>query len=127
VERWLVDGFNVLHAGVLRGRDRADWWQEPARARLLDRVAGFAEGGAEVCVVFDGARPSPAEAERRHPRVVFAPSADDWILRELREAADPTAIVVVTADRQVADRARHRGARVVSPRAFLERCGPAGA
>jgi uncharacterized protein YaiI (UPF0178 family) len=59
--------------------------------------------------------------------VVFAPSADDWILRELREASDPTAIVVVTADRQVADRARHRGARVVSPRAFLERCGPAGA
>ncbi len=127
LDRWLIDGFNVLHAGILRGRDRVGWWQEEARARLLDRVAAFAPGDAEVCVVFDGSAPSAAEATRAHPRVVFAPSADDWLVREVREAPDPAAIVVVTADRQVADRARHRGARVVSPRAFLERCGSEGA
>ena len=123
-ERWLVDGFNVLHAGVLRGNDRRGWWREEARARLLARVAGFEDGAAEVWVVFDGRGPAAAaEAASLRPHVVFAPSADDWLLAAVRETPDPGSVVVVTADRQLADRARQRGARVVSPRAFLARCG----
>ncbi len=122
--RWLVDGFNVLHAGVLRGNDRRGWWREEVRARLLERIAAFEDGAAELWVVFDGPGPGgEAEAASLRPRVVFAPSADDWLLAAVRDAADPAAIVVVTADRQLADRARHRGARVVSPRTFLARCG----
>jgi predicted RNA-binding protein with PIN domain len=122
-ERWLVDGFNVLHAGVLRGNDRRGWLREEARARLLARVAAFEDAAAELWVVFDGPGPG-AEAERasERPRVVFAPSADEWLLGAVRETAEPGSVVVVTADRQLADRARHRGARVVSPRAFLARC-----
>jgi predicted RNA-binding protein with PIN domain len=122
-ERWLVDGFNVLHAGVLRGSDRRGWWREEMRARLLQRVAAFEDTSAELWVVFDGPGPG-AEAERasQRPRVVFAPSADDWLLAAVREAPDPGAVVLVTADRQLADRARHRGARIVSPRTFLARC-----
>jgi predicted RNA-binding protein with PIN domain len=123
-ERWLVDGFNVLHAGVLRGSDRQGWWREEVRARLLARVASFEDTAAELWVVFDGAGPgAPAEAASERPRVVFAPSADDWLLAAVREAEDPARVVVVTADRQLADRARHRGARVVGPRSFLARCG----
>lgn len=123
-ERWLVDGFNVLHAGVLRGADRRGWWREEVRARLLERVAGFEDAAAELWVVFDGPGPvASAEAESQRPRVVFAPSADEWLLDAVRETPDPASVVVVTADRQLADRARHRGARVVSPRAFLARCG----
>ena len=122
--RWLVDGFNVLHAGVLRGNDRQGWWREDVRARLLARVAGFDDAAAELWVVFDGRGPlGAAEESSLRPRVVFAPSADEWLLAEVRDAEDPSAVVVVTADRQLADRARHRGARVVSPRAFLARCG----
>ena len=49
----IVDGFNVLHAGVLRGRDRAGWWRPEARARLIDALAPLAGGPAEVRVVFD--------------------------------------------------------------------------
>ena len=125
-ERWLVDGFNVLHAGVLRGNDRRGWWREDVRARLLERVAAFEEDEAELWVVFDGPGPGgAAERESLRPRVVFAPSADEWLLAAVREAADPASVVVVTADRQLADRARHRGARVVSPRAFLARCSGA--
>ena len=121
--RFLVDGFNVLHAGVLRGNDRQGWWREEMRARLLARVAGFDDEEAELWVVFDGRGPlADAELRSLRPRVVFAPSADEWLLAEVREADDPSAVVVVTADRQLADRARHRGARVVSPRAFLARC-----
>jgi predicted RNA-binding protein with PIN domain len=123
--RWLVDGFNVLHAGVLRGNDRSGWWREEMRARLLERVAAFEDAAAELWVVFDGHGPgADAEIASLHPRVVFAPSADDWLLAAVREAADPASVVIVTADRQLADRARHRGAQVVSPRAFLARCAP---
>jgi hypothetical protein len=123
---WLVDGFNVLHAGVLSGRDRRDWWTRPRREALLGRIAGFDAPGAEIWVVFDGPR-SEADADPGTPapgvRPVFAPSADAWLLQRVREAAAGSlAVAVVTADRSLADRARHRGARIVSPRAFLARC-----
>jgi hypothetical protein len=52
--RWLVDGFNVLHAGVLRGNDRRGWWREEMRGRLLSRAAGFEEREAELWVVYLG-------------------------------------------------------------------------
>ena len=38
---WLVDGFNVLHAGVLHGRDRAQWWTEPRREQLVALAERF--------------------------------------------------------------------------------------
>lgn|SRR5690606_38877324 len=121
---WLVDGFNLLHAAVLRGRDRRDWWRASARERVLALVRRLEAPGAEVIVVFDGQRP-PDEPERTHPQVVFAASADEWLIRAVRQAPDPSRIALVTADRQLADRARHRGARVVGPIAFRERCGGA--
>jgi predicted RNA-binding protein with PIN domain len=122
--RWLIDGFNVLHAGVLVGRDRREWWTEPRRRQLLDRVSQFDDPDAEVWVVFDGRRDPDARSDDDEslPRQVFADSADDWLVAEVRRADDPSDIAVVTADRAVADRARHRGAVVVRPRAFLDRC-----
>lgn len=121
---WLVDGFNLMHAAVLRGRDRRDWWRAEARERVLALVRRLdAPADAEVVVVFDGQRPAD-EPERAEPgpQVVFAASADEWLIRAVRQAPDPGRIAVVTADRQLADRARHRGARVIGPRAFRERC-----
>jgi len=131
---WLVDGFNVLHAGILRGRDRREWWTEPRRLELLDRVSRFDGPCNELWVVFDGPRDaadasaapdsSKAAAGEASPmQAVFADSADDWLLARVRAAEDPASIAVVTADRAVASRARHRGAQVVSPRTFLARCG----
>ena len=121
-ERWLVDGFNVLHVGILRGRERGRWWGGEARSQLLSRVQGFAEAG-ELVVVFDGSDP---EGDEKPPessaQVVFAPSADDWILSQVKTGADPERVHVVTADRRLADRARHRGAQILSPRAFLALC-----
>ena len=123
---WLVDGFNVLCAAVLGGRDRAEWWSEPRRTELLERAATFDDPSAEVWVVFDGARPpvepsTPSASQR--VREVFAPSADEWLLARVRRVERPAGLAVVTADRRVAARARRRGARVVSPPAFLARCG----
>ena len=122
-EVWLIDGFNALHVALLRGRNRQEWWRGEERERLVAEVGRFDAGAAEVVVVFDGDRPLP-EAEHEHPgpRVIFAPSADDWLLKRVRESSAPGRIVIVTADRQLADRARHRGARIVAPREFLDRC-----
>lgn len=124
-ERWLVDGFNVLHVGLLHGRERTGFWRGAERERLLARAARFDDPSAEIWVVFDGPRPAPVGSPLRPGmQVVFAPSADAWLLRSVRQARDPGALVLVTADRKLADRARHRGARVAAPRDFLERCGP---
>jgi len=125
---WLVDGFNVLHAAVLRGGPRQEWWREENRSRVVELARGFDDPRAELVVVFDGggspdagAQASAPEEEPR-PRVVFAASADEWMLAALRAAPDPGRIAVVTADRQLADRARHRGAQVVRPSEFAARC-----
>jgi predicted RNA-binding protein with PIN domain len=118
---WLVDGYNVLHAAVLGGKDRSEWWTHSRRRELLERAAGF-DADAEVWIVFDGPDDSGATAESGGPHCVFADSADDWLVDRVRRADDPAEIAVVTADRQVAGRARGRGAQVVSPRDFLARC-----
>ena len=118
---WLVDGYNVLHAAVLGGKDRSQWWTESRRRELLERASSF-DGAAEIWIVFDGPDDSAAAAGSAGPHCVFADSADDWLVDRVRRAEDPTEIAVVTADRQVAGRARGRGARVVSPKDFLARC-----
>jgi predicted RNA-binding protein with PIN domain len=119
---WLVDGFNVVQVGLLGGRDRSQWWGAPHRAQLLSHVAAFDPAEATVWVVFDGGRPEPESGVRGRARVVFTPSADEWLVARVRGAEDPARLVVVTADRRLAARVRHLGARVASPAEFLGRC-----
>jgi len=123
---WLVDGYNVLHAGVLRGRDRQGWWTVSVQSKLLAIAETFDDPVAQIVVVFDGAKPEAPQAQEAPPRsrvrLVYAPSADDWMVRHVRGSEAPERITVVTADRQVQGRARHGGANVVSPLAFLARC-----
>jgi len=119
---WLVDGFNLLHAAVLRSGDsRKEWWKSANRERVLDLARAFDDRDAELVVVFDG-NEEPTEASDAGPRVVFAAPADDWLLATVKAAANPQRVAVVTADRRLADRLRDRGAQVVSPSAFAARC-----
>jgi hypothetical protein len=120
--RWLVDGFNVLHAGVLRGRDRAQWWTEPRREQLVALAERFDDAEAEIWIVFDGSGTEDNQVPASRVRRFFAPSADEWLLAQVRASEAPGCLAVVTADRAVAGRARHRGAQVISPRTFLSRC-----
>lgn len=131
---WLVDGYNALHVALLRGPAREGaWWSVAGREALLARVRRFEGGAGRVAVVFDGpdARelpdPGAAGPDGDRLRLVFAPSADAWLLGRAGEAA-PGEVAVVTADRRLAARARARGATVVSPQDFLARCPeePAG-
>ncbi len=119
---WLVDGFNVLHAGLLGGRDRSRWWTAPHREELLARASSLEDASAQVWVVFDGSRSAGEERVSERLWQVFAPSADDWLLERVRGGPEASEITVVTADRRLAARARHRGARVIAPREFLARC-----
>ncbi|MBW2275430.1 MAG: NYN domain-containing protein [Deltaproteobacteria bacterium] len=129
---WLIDGFNVLHASLFSDGDRSEWWTAPRRERLVGLARHFSDPAARIWIVFDGPRPSApdddADAQER-VQVVFADSADDWIVKRVRSSEEPGRLAVVTGDRQVADRARHRGARVAAPRDFIARCatpdGPA--
>jgi predicted RNA-binding protein with PIN domain len=128
ISLWLVDGFNVLHAHLLKGRDRREWWSAVRRQLVVEQAARLAARGERVWVVFDGQRPA-GEAEMPEDallRVVFAKDADEWLLKTMRAAPDPGSVAIVTGDRPVKDRARRFGARVVSPRSWLERCAAAG-
>ena len=120
-EVWLVDGYNVLHAIVLGGEPRGRFWQRDSRARLIERLAARADTTVEIVLVFDGKH--PVEGDDAHPapglEVVFAPSADDWIVRRVRESERAERIGVVTHDRQVSGRCRHAGAIVRAPGNFL--------
>ena len=136
---YLVDGFNFLHAVVLKGQDRANWWSPEHQARVVARVTAQREalGGAEVWVVFDqrgpravdteagpapmpvpapGGEATPLAADRVDVR--HAPDADDYIVACCAELAGAREVVVVSADRSLCDRARSHGARRVSPWAF---------
>lgn len=140
--QWLVDGYNVLHATLLPGklRDRTRWWGREERERLIVRVGRFdgiepnqkpvtSPGDARigrptrVWLVFDGTEPAREPADCHELiEVVFAPSADEYLVARARLAEPGQAVFVVSNDRQVAGRCAHAGATIVSPRDFVARC-----
>ena len=91
--------------------------------RLTSLLGTFAaETGEPLTVVFDG-RPSDLSAQS--VEVAFAtargPNAADRDIAALVEQdPDPQSITVVTSDRELADRVRAAGARVVGARSFRE-------
>jgi len=137
---WLIDGYNVLHTVLLGGQIRTGdkAWRQASRERLIEQIRCFEALGPEpaeapqprekrpatAVIVFDGQRPALDDDEEAALRIVFAPSADDWIVRRVRHAARPSDFAVVSADRQLTGRCRHAGAQVVNPRDFMSRCPP---
>jgi hypothetical protein len=129
----VVDAANVI------GSRPDGWWKDrPAAAlRLLDRLEGLAQAGfANV----DSAEPAgwyprirlvvEGQARRigsgNRVEVVAAPAAgDDQIVATTRSAIDLASgpVVVVTADRALADRVRREGAGVMAPGRLLTLLG----
>ena len=89
-------------------------------------IGGSGAGGArpQVLVVLEGqARAGVPEASHGSVRVVHAPGSGDDVLA----AHCAPGVLLVTADRELAARARARGAEVAGPRALLDRlteCSP---
>jgi YacP-like NYN domain-containing protein len=130
---YLIDGFNFLHAVVLKGRDRARWWSPENQQAVRDWVALRPVADARACIVFDQREPratgdgsascdTAGELEVRH-----APDADAYILACCEQLCGTREVVVVSADRSLVDRAKQRGARALSPWAFARYVGGAPA
>jgi hypothetical protein len=120
---YLIDGFNFLHAVVLKGRDRSRWWSLENQQAVREWVALRPVTSARTCIVFDQREPSDASpaapgAPLAGPEVRHAPDADAYILACCEELRGACEVVVVSADRSLVDRAKRRGARALSPWAF---------
>ena len=118
----VVDAANVV------GSRPNGWWRDRGKAAedLFREVVGAVDAGRlepPVIAVLEGAaRRGVAEGEHDGVRVLHAPrSGDDTIVELVAEAAANTqAVTVVTADRELRDRARRLGADVVGPRWLLD-------
>jgi predicted RNA-binding protein with PIN domain len=126
--RFLIDGYNLLHAGwpAYARHARARAWPR-LRQLVLDRLRDrHGAAAADVTVVFD-ARHAPRDAEPVEDRpglhVRFAvgyPSADDLIEELIRTDAAPAGLTVVSDDRRLRDAARRRGCTVARCLDYLE-------
>jgi hypothetical protein len=115
----LVDAANVV------GSRPDGWWRDRAgaAARLVARLDAWAgdPDGDRVVVVLEGrARPGAPERVGSAVEVRHAAGEGDDLLADL---AGPGTLLV-TADRELAARARARGAEVVGPRWLLDRLDP---
>lgn len=109
--RWLIDGYNVAFQ-VSSDPDPS------TRSRVISaagRIATIAPPGSMVVVVFDSSVDTASLPAERRVRVVYAPSADEWII----DHAGP-GTVVVTSDRRVREAAEQRGATGVWAEALAE-------
>jgi len=105
------------------------WWRDRdgAVVRLVEGLRALADADRiDVTVIVDG-RPIEGLGEGTHGRaeVLYAPggrnAADDRIVALLEAHDDPSSLEVVTADRNLRERAEARGARVSGPSALLAR------
>lgn len=130
----IVDGYNVIRQlPALADRERRSL--EAGRTALIDRLARYRRAtGHRLTVVFDGVEAGWYEEQRTRERgveVVYTARgtrADETIVRIARDTSRG-AVVVVTADREVARRVERHGGAVVSPAAFearLDRARDAG-
>jgi hypothetical protein len=115
----VVDAANVI------GSQPTGWWRDRpgAARRFTARVRATVAAGQmdpPVIVVLEGlARTGAAEDDVDGVAVVHAPGEGDDTIAAL--AASHTAVVVVTADRGLAERVRASAGTVVGPTWLLDR------
>jgi hypothetical protein len=122
--RYLIDGYNLLHAmGVLCGKV-GPRGLERARLTLLNRLSA-APGAGEITVVFDasGAPPHAAAEEDYqglHVRYALDGEADDLIEALIQREAAPRQLTVVSDDHRLQQAARRRRCVVLGCLDYLE-------
>ena len=122
--RWIVDGMNVI------GSRPDGWWRDrhAAMVRLVDALERWAAAdGEDVVVVFEQPPRPPIRSsviEVGHAPRPRANSADDEIVRRLREEANPAHVRVVTSDNWLADQARDAGATPYPAESFRNLIDP---
>lgn len=120
----------VIDAANVIGSRPTGWWRDrPGAARdFTARVRATVRAGRlerPVTVVLEGkARAGAAEADVDGVEVVHAPGEGDDTIAAIAEAT--RGVTVVTADRELAGRARAAHADVVGPRWLIERLADGG-
>lgn len=114
----------VIDAANVIGSRPTGWWRDrPGAARIFTaRVRATVTAGRldpPVVIVLEGqARAGADESDVDGVEVVHAPGSGDDTIAALAEAHDD--VVVVTADRELAQRARAAHAQVVGPTWLLQ-------
>lgn len=115
----------VIDAANVIGSRPTGWWRDrPGAARaFVERLRETVVAGQldpPVTVVLEGqSRSGAEEADLEGVAVVHAPGEGDDTIVRVAEANDD--VVVVTADRALADRVRAADAQVVGPSWLLDR------
>jgi hypothetical protein len=116
----LIDAANVI------GSRPTGWWRDrPGAARdfttLVRQAAAEGRLPSPVVLVLEGqAKRGVEEGEADGVEVVHAPGLGDDTLAKLAAESDEP-VVLVTADRGLAERGRHSGAEIVGPTWLLDR------
>jgi predicted RNA-binding protein with PIN domain len=124
--RYLIDGYNLLHAmGLLCGKV-GPHGLEKARLALLGRLCGDRGDNANaVTVVFDASRaPSGAASEVDyrgiHVRYALDAEADEVIETLIQRESSPRQLTVVSDDHRIQQAGRRRRCHVRGCLDFLE-------
>lgn len=128
--RWLIDGYNLMHAvGLMnQARDLTPDRFRKLRAKFLERlVGGLGPIEAHLCtVVFDASRPPPDRVPRDRYKgitILYAtavPAADDMIEDLIDRHPAPRSLAVVSSDQRIRHAALHRKARALTSDQFLD-------
>ena len=114
----------VIDAANVIGSRPTGWWRDRpgATRRFTERVRATVTAGRldpPVTLVLEGiAREGADEAEVDGVEVVHAPGEGDDTIAAIAEAH--CAVIVVTADRELAERVRAANAEVVGPSWLLD-------
>jgi predicted RNA-binding protein with PIN domain len=114
---YLLDGDNLV--GTARRRPGGSEDRDALVSEITERLR---RTRASVVLFFDGAGRS-LSLGHLSVRFAGASSADDAIVREISRSSKPRETTVVTADRELARRARDAGATAMSPADFWRRFG----
>jgi predicted RNA-binding protein with PIN domain len=124
--RYLIDGYNLLHAmGLLCGKV-GPHGLEKARLALLDRLFNdHGDDAGAVTVVFDASRAPPgvaAEEEYQgiHVRYALGGEADEVIETLIQQEAAPRQLTIVSDDHRVQQAGNRRRCPVSGCLDYLE-------
>jgi len=126
--RWLIDGYNVMHAAGRLGPKLSRAGFRRARRRFLDELSSAlgADRARQTTVVFDASvHPGDFEVktEYRGLAVLFAlgdENADARIERLIAGDSNPKTLAVISSDRRIRQAATRRKSRSVTADEFWE-------
>ncbi len=125
--RWLIDGYNIMHAGGRLAPKLGREGFRRARRRFLDDLAQALgnERASQTTVVFDASVPPgdfPLVTTYRGIHLVFAledEDADTRIEQIIGHDSNPRTLTVISSDRRIRQAASRRRARPLDGRAVL--------